>query len=175
MDNLVNIIKVLNKIGQEGVQSSKRSLTASRKVRGRRVRRVATGDLAKSLNYKVVKRGNNFRIDFGSSVDYADYIHEGVNGTKLSVGSKYSFKKSTKMANRKAVLKWIRVKGIKGRDKKGRFISNEQLSFAIARSIAQKGIVGVPYFTLGVERAMKKNEKALEQAMLKDLDINIKL
>jgi hypothetical protein len=79
------------------------------------------------------------------------------------------------MANRKAVLKWIRVKGIKGRDKKGRFISNEQLSFAIARSIAQKGIVGVPYFTLGVERAMKKNEKALEQAMLKDLDINIKL
>ena len=173
MDNLLNITKVLNKIGKEGVESSRRSITARRKIRGRSVRRVASGELAKSLNYKVVKRGNNFRIDFGSSASYADFIHEGVNGTKINVGSKYSFKK--KMINRTAVLKWIRVKGIKGRDKKGRFITNDQLSFIFARSIAEKGIVGVPYFTLGVERAMKKNEKALEDAMLKDLDININL
>lgn len=168
----MNIIKVLNKIGQEGVESSRRSLTASRKIRGRRVRRVATGELSKSLSYKVIKRGNNFRIDFTSSATYAELIHEGVNGTEISVGSKFTFK--SKMVNRKGILKWIRVKGIKGRDKKGRFITNEQLSFMIARSIAQKGIVGVPYFTLGVERAMKKNEKALQEAMLKDLDTNFK-
>jgi len=169
--DLINISKVLNKIGKEGVESSRRSITARRKIRGRSVRRVASGELAKSLSYKVIKRGKDFRIDFTSSASYAEFIHEGVNGTKINVGSKFSFKK--KMVNRGAILKWIRTKGIKGRDKKGRFITNDQLSFIMARSIAQKGIVGVPYFDLGIERALKRNQKALEDAMIKDLDINI--
>ncbi len=178
MDNLVNIIKVLNKIGQEGVENAQRELGTTRTIRGRKVRRVSSDTLRKSLQYKAVKRGNAFRIDFTSKTNYGDFIHEGVNGTKLKVGSKYSFKKP--MINVSAVKGWIKNKPIRLRDKSGQFLKNtpqnlDRAAFAIAKSIAEKGIVGVPYFTLGVERAIKKNEKALEQAMLKDLDINIKL
>ena len=40
----------------------------------------------------------------------------------------------------RAILPWIKLRGIKGRNSKGRFITDKSLSFIIARSIGIKGI-----------------------------------
>tara|TARA_R110001592_G_scaffold55251_1_gene168962 strand:+ start:345 stop:554 length:210 start_codon:yes stop_codon:yes gene_type:complete len=64
-------------------------------------------------------------------------------------------------------------KGLKGRDKKGRFITHKSLSFLIARSIKKKGIQGISFFQkpmmLGMKTFSKKFGKAIKEDILKSL------
>ncbi len=177
MDKLPNISKALNKFGKEAVEAGQLELGTTRTIRGRKVRRVATDTLRKSLYHQVLVRKGKYRVVFGAkgeAENYASFVHEGVNGTRLKVGSKFSFKKP--VANIGAVRKWIETKGIRPRAKDGKFLPNTEsnkkaLAFVIARSIAQKGIVGVPYMELGVIKAQKKFQKEINEAMGKDIDL----
>ena len=167
--------KVLNEYGQMTVERAQFELTITRTIRGRKVNRVATGTLKENLMYQVHKRKEKFSVLFGADGPanvYARFIHEGVNGTKVNVGSPYSFK--SKFVNIGAIKTWMENRKIPLRDyKTGRFIpktdkNEDQASFMIARSIARKGIAPVPFFTMATEWSYEKMKEKIAQAISKD-------
>ena len=59
----------------------------------------------------------------------------------------------------KSLKSWITRKGLKGRDEKtGRFITNQSLSFIIAKSVFHTGIKRSLFFTKPFEAGIKKYE-----------------
>ena len=65
---------------------------------------------------------------------------------------------------------FIKRKGIKGRDKKGRFITNKSLQFLIARSVFQKGIKASMFFTKPFNQAFDKLPPELQENFVKDIE-----
>jgi len=81
--------------------------------------------------------------------DYGKFQDKGVKGTKSNyLENKNSpFSYSTKMPNPEIFEGYIKRKGIKGRDKKGRFITNKSLIFLLSRSIYSQGITPTKFFS----------------------------
>jgi len=151
--------KALVKFKDQVVENAQRELGTTRVIKGKKVRRVNTDDLRKSLFGVVKFRKQGFQINFSSKMDYASFIHEGVNGTKVKNNAPYSFK--GKYVNIGAIEKYVRGRKFKIR-KDGRFVAKTEknvksTAFVVARSIAERGIVGLPYFSLGLETASKKD------------------
>ena len=64
----------------------------------------------------------------------------------------------------RAFDKWIKQKGMKGRDAKtGRFITDKTLTFLIARSVFQKGIKASMFFTKPFQKHFKTLGKELQE------------
>lgn len=170
-----NTQRVLEEFGRLGVERSQFELKITRKIRGRSVNRVSTGNLRDSIYYQVLQDKRDFSVKFdvqGTARRYASFIHDGVNGTQLSVGSSYSFK--SRFVNISAIEQWIRKRPVRLRDPKtGGFIERndkniERAAYVIARSIAKKGIVGVPFLDAGSEWAFDKIQRDLEDAWEQD-------
>ena len=53
-----------------------------------------------------------------------------------------------------AIEKWIKQRGLKGRDKKGKFITNRSFAFAITRNINKFGIRPSNFIDVSVEKIM---------------------
>lgn len=88
-----------------------------------------TGNLKNSFTYEAL--GNELRL-FGAK--YANALSEGIKTG--SQGKNEEFKQL-----QSNIIKWAKHKGIRPRDKKGRFSKNwKSLGFVLARSIRQKGI-----------------------------------
>lgn len=127
----------------------------------------ASKQLYNSLSYEV-KQNRTFGGQFASGYnaeffmeEYGIYQDQGVHGAKSSyVENRNSpFRYKTKQPPTRAFDKWIKTKGIKGRDKKtGKFISDKSLKFLIARSIKNKGIRASMFFTKPFEAGIKKYE-----------------
>lgn len=86
----------------------------------------ASGDLYNSLTATVknTKDGPELTITYA---DYFKYVNLGRKAGK-------------KFVPIPAILEWIKVRGIKGRNKKGRFIPRLSFAFAIRQSIYKYGI-----------------------------------
>ena len=173
--------KVLHKFGRLAVEKAQLELGVDRRIDGKRVRRVSSGKLQNSLAYRTFNNKFIFGVDFyakGDASRYADFIEQGVSGTKRKYDTPYSFK--GKFVNIGAVERWIRTKPIRLRDKEGRFIKMsdkniKSASFVMARSIAQKGIAGIRYFRKGIENALGRMEDEITEAVADDLTVNIDL
>lgn len=110
------------------------------------------GTLKNSIDYEVNYSDSKISvgIDIKSPADeYWAYVESGVEGRekKLPNVGKNSdlfgfpnFKFKGKNIAEGIIESWIQKKGIKGRDSKGRFITNKSLSFLIGRSIATRGL-----------------------------------
>ena len=85
----------------------------------------ASGDLIDSLDYDVKSTAEGFILEL-QALEYLRYVDSG--------------RRPGKQPPTKPIEKWIKDKGIKGRDKKGRFIKDKSTAFLIARSIGKKGI-----------------------------------
>ena len=94
----------------------------------------AGGQLDRSIDYEVKQNrtsGGQFASGYNAEFfmeDYGIYQDQGVHGAKSSyVENRNSpFRYKTKQPPAKAFDKWIKTKGIKGRDKKtGRFITEQ--------------------------------------------------
>lgn len=174
MKDQIETNKALQAFGADMVEYAQGQLKVTRTIRGRKVRRTASGTLGNSLFYQVLKRREAYRIELGArgpGGQYAAFIHEGVNGTQVQFGSPYSFK--GRFVNIEAVKQWMRVKPVRLRDKDGQFIPNTEANFnnaafLIARGIAKNGIPPVPYFQEASDRVYPKHEQALANAMAKD-------
>ena len=70
----------------------------------------------------------------------------------------------------KVFEQWVKNKGIKGRDKKGRFITTKSLTFLIARGIFNNGIKPSLFFTKPFENEYKKLSNDLVEAFGLDID-----
>lgn len=174
--------KVLNEFGLEVVEQAQLELGTVRNVGGRKVRRVASGDLKKNLYHRVFVRKGKVRIAFdakGKASKYGIFVHEGVNGTRVNHGSPYSFKSN--MVNVGAIESWMKVKPVRLRktminqygQKVSQFVPNTEenrksAAIAIAKSVARKGIFPLPFFKLAAENVYPKYEKKIADALSLD-------
>ena len=125
----------------------------------------ASKQLYNSLSYEVKQNrtsGGQFATGYNAEFfmeEYGAYQDMGVHGAKSSYveNRKSPFRYTTKQPPTRAFDKWIKIKGIKGRDKKtGRFITDQSLKFLIARSIKNKGIRATLFFTKPFEAGINK-------------------
>ena len=120
--------QAIEKYAKYVIQQSRRNLSKGRTN--------ASKQLYNSLRYKI----KGTKISFESE-DYAQFIDQGVRGKSHDYAQSRNspFKFRNKQPPSRAFEKWIKIKGIKGRDKKtGRFITDKSLTFLIARSIYKK-------------------------------------
>ena len=150
--------KALEKYAKYVIQQSRSNLTKGKNN--------ASKQLYNSLNYKIDKNKVTFE-----SEKYGEFIDRGVRGSKHAYAESQAspFKFTTKQPPSSVFEKWIKQRGIKGRDKKtGRFITNKSLSFLIARSIKNKGIRATMFFTKPFEAGIDKYSDEMIEALLND-------
>lgn len=139
--------KAVNKLGDEFVMELINQLLLADKA--------ASGDLIKSLDYEVIELLDNLMIRLHSE-PYLINVDQGRRaGAKPPPSS--------------AILPWIKLRGIKGRDSKGRFITDKSLSFVIARSIGIKGIRPTNVIKRAKDNIIKKKTEILAKAATKDV------
>ena len=115
-----NLSKALNDVGENIIAQVKRLGIERDGFK-------ASGDLEKSLSYTV--KGNIVEVSANR------YIEAISGGIKRQSGTKSQFEQ--KVSN---IKEWARKKGIRGRDRKGKFISADKMAISIAFSISNKGI-----------------------------------
>jgi hypothetical protein len=115
----------------------------------------ASGNLIKSLDYKVVETIDGFLLNL-LAADYLTFVDQGRKPGKMPPPSKLD--------------KWIVVRGIAPRDKKGRFISRKSIQFLIARSIGKKGIKPTNVIRKSIDSIYSNKIKLLEKAAVEDIE-----
>ena len=160
---------LLNEYAAAVVERAKSNLRIKRRVRGKVVNRVASGNLLNSLVYKLKFRYNKPTIDFtvsGTAGQYADVIEEGR-------------RPGAKMPPVKPIKKWledkIKIGTLKLRNNQGQFIkateSNiKSAAFVIARSIGENGIVGINYYKEAVDDTWDEYKEQLLTAYVKGFE-----
>ena len=136
-----SIIDVEKKWAQKVVTNAKSILLRNKKI--------ATGKLYNSVSYSVSPDGD-------ISFSYAE------EGKWVESGRR----RGARYPPPGPILQWIKVKGIKGRDRTtGRFITDKSLTFLIQRAISRDGIKPVKFMSEAIEKAT--------QQLLLDLDKSI--
>lgn len=174
----IELGKALNEFGSAVVENAQLELGTTQVIGGKKVRRVASGDLKKSLSHRVFVRKGKMRVEFGGE-QYGMFVHEGVNGTRVNHGSPFSYKSN--MVNLGGIENWIKVKPIRLRktfvNKSGQRVSQFvekteanllSATIAIAKSVARKGIAPLPFYRIAVENVYPKFEKKISEALAKD-------
>jgi hypothetical protein len=170
LENLENTLFIL---GETLVDDAKRNLKKEKKI--------VSGVLFKSLDYKIEKDFDDDFILRFSAVDYAQYVDQGVKGANpkykkggIQKAPRSPFKFGSgrgKGSLFKSLDKWIvRKKDIAPRDKKGRFMSREQIKHLFARSIYNQGIEPTMFLTRAWEKMLKDGEPLLEKGLIKDIE-----
>ena len=152
----------LNKYAKYVIQQSRSNLTKKGNS--------ASGDLYKSLGYEVTEDSISF-----TGESYGSFQDQGVKGKNAyysaSASSPFKFGTGTgqKYGLRRGIAKWIKQKGIRGRDKKtGRFITDKSLTFLISRSIYDKGLRATLFFTKPFEAGLVKYGDEIAAAYIED-------
>jgi hypothetical protein len=136
-----SIIEVEKKWAQSVVTNAKSILLSKKKI--------ATGNLYNSITYNVSSDGD---ISFSYAPE-GKYVESGR-------------RRGAKFPPPAPILRWIKIKGIKGRDRTtGRFIKDKALVFLFQRAISRDGIKPVPFMQLAIDKAT--------QQLLLDLDKSI--
>ena len=104
--------------------------------------KVASGNLKNSVQVSVQPKNNNIEVLKVIMADYAEYVQQGRRPGKKNVPIK-------------SLLDWIKERNLKGRDKKGRFISNLSFAFAIQKNINKFGIRPSNFIDFSIEKVME--------------------
>jgi len=113
-------------------------------------KKVASGRLVNSIRYNVNAQG---KISFLYDQD----------GKWVTQGRR----RGSRFPPPAPISRWIKEKGIQGRDKRGRFISNKSLTFLISRGIARDGIAPLPFMKMAIQQSIKQLGKALKTSLAK--------
>lgn len=97
----------------------------------------ASGQLYNSLSGSIEIGPNGEPI---ALIQYADYFNNVNFGRKAGV----------KRVPLSALMEWIKVRGLKGRDKKGRFMSTTNLAWAIQTNIFKYGVRPTNIYDAGI-------------------------
>lgn len=161
---------LMDKFGSEVVEAAMRNLGATRKVRGKNRRAVASGTLKNSLTYVNRTRYNNPIVQFtasGKAKDYAIFVHEGrrPGATPPPIAP---------------ILEWIKIKRLKPKDENGRFIKStparlKSMAVAMSKSIGRRGIEPLPYYTEAIDSTLEKFGPDFLEALKKEIEIQLLL
>ena len=165
--------QVLNNFAAEVVSRAKKNLVDEKKSRG---------DLYKTLKYDVRVETNLFLVDFLME-PYGAFVDKGVRGktstypeTQAALSDfRYGSGTGPKGGLTKGIETWLNKKRFQWRDKKGKFLSYETMSFLIARSIYNKGIKATMFFTKPYEELIKGLDSEIENSFFLDVENAITL
>jgi hypothetical protein len=104
--------------------------------------KVASGTLANSVEVQV-KQGPNHKTELDVLLaEYGQWVQSGRLPGKgyVPVGS---------------LIKWIKQRGLKGRDKKGKFITDKSFAFAIQKNIKKFGIRPANFLDVSIEKIIE--------------------
>jgi hypothetical protein len=147
MDN-INLKKALDEVGKDLVKTMVKKLIEADKK--------ATGNLIRSVDYKVVETANGVIVQLLSE-DYLTNVDEGR-------------RPGAKQPPTKSLDRWVVAKGIAPRDDKGKFISRQSLKFLIARSIGKKGIKPTNVIKNTINEVYTNKQKLIEKAAIEDIN-----
>jgi len=162
----------MQKLGGDVVKEGKSILKKKKKE-------TKQNTLYNDFNYLVTASDSSVTLEFefGGAEDYWAFVDEGVRGAGGYKGSGRMrgqgspFKFGSKMPPRQPLINWIRNKPIKGRDKRGRFISNESLGFLIQRAIYQRGLTRTQFFSKPFTQELDKQMESITEAFANDLEL----
>jgi hypothetical protein len=116
----------------------------------------ATGALAKSVSYELVEALDKISVGI-VALNYFDYVDGGR-------------RKGAKPPPSDAIIEWMKVKGIKGRNPKtGKFITQKSAAFAIARGISKNGIKPTNVVKKSLKKLRSLQAKLLTDAAVEDM------
>ena len=167
-----NTIQSMQKLGGDVVKEGKSILKKKKK-------QTKQNTLYNDFDYLVTASDSSVTLEFefGGAEDYWQFVDEGVKGAGGFKGSGKMrgqgspFKFSTKMPPRQPLINWIKNKPIKGRDKKGRFISNESLGFLIQRAIYQRGLTRTQFFSKPFTQELDNQMENITEAFADDIEL----
>ena len=144
----------------------------------------STGNLSDSLASAlyVDKRANSLSLTFDApNAPYWQYVDKGVQGkidSSKAPNSPFKFGSGTgqKGGLRNAIRSWIDNKPIKQwkSTKSGRFMSYDQMTHLISRSVFLYGIAPTYFYSGSLERTFNKYKGALEDAIIEDYQVFFK-
>lgn len=100
--------------------------------------KVASGKLLNSIGYEVITGSDGSPTLEITYIDYFENVNLGRRREKKRVPIN-------------AILNWIKVRGLKGRNKKGQFIPNLSFAFAIQTNIYKFGIRSANIYDKGLD------------------------
>jgi hypothetical protein len=140
------IKKAMQEVGLETVQTMKDILTSKNAV--------ATGTLRDSLNATTTE-GDDLLDTQITAVDYAIFVDKGRRA-------------GDRMPPVQAIKDWINQRKIRVQGR-----STEQLAWAMAKSIAKKGITARPFIAPSLENVVNTGLQNIEKAAAIDINNNI--
>ena len=163
-----NVDEVLNAYAEYVVDSAKKNLVDERK---------SLGDLYKSVSYKYEKSQDLFLLDFLME-DYGTFVDKGVRGktstypeTSAALSQfQYGSGNFPKGGLTEGIKGWLEKKRFQWRDKKGKFMSYETMTYLISRSIYNKGLKANLFFTTPFELGLQNLPKQLTDAFSLDIE-----
>lgn len=104
--------------------------------------KVASGTLANSVEVQVKQGPNNVTELQVLMAEYGQWVQSGRLPGKgyVPVGS---------------LIRWIKQRGLKGRDKKGKFITDRSFAFAIQKNIKKFGIRPANFIDISIEKIIE--------------------
>ena len=169
-----NVERYLNSFGKQVVNRAKANLGRSKG---------GNTALANSIRFEVKPDSDGLVVKFYMA-DYGTFLDKGVSGNKKDQSFKNyknqressPYKYKNKQPPPGILVKWIKKKGIKGRDKEtGRFISHKSLAFLIGRKIKRDGIPSLSFFQKPLGLGMKQFGKDLLGAITLDITDTISI
>lgn len=179
---LKNTENIISKFCSDLIQKARENLNKDKKR--------AKGTLFDEMSFDIEKTDDKIKgvIRFGSAEDYWIFVDQGVQGAggfkgsgkKRGQGSPFKF--SNRQPPLSAILPWIKLKGLRGRDRgytkkdgtkvkgTGRFIKDKTFAFIVARSIKQKGIKRTRFITKPYEDMKTDLANNIQQAITEDIN-----
>ena len=162
-----NLERYLQSFGRKVIAGAKNNL------------RAIDSDLGSKMKVKVRQVGKGYEVTFFAP-RHAKAVDMGVNGRdnkryykdylgqrRRTPGKGYT----NKMPPSEVFEKWMKKKGIKGRDKKtGRFQKRSSAAFAMAKNMQIKGRKGLEFFQRPLGLEYKKLNKSIKSAIKKDFN-----
>lgn len=160
------MITTLESICKDIIERAQRNIGATRTIKGKKRRRVASGDLKDSLTYSITKGQRTTKVLFGASgkaSKYAGVIEKGR-------------RPNSKQPPTEPITQWIKTKRLKPRNNKGVIQKMTEarirsMAFAIAKSIGKNGIEGIHYFEDAIKDTMDERGQELTAALAEELRI----
>lgn len=131
---------------------------------------IDTGKLAEKLDYDLnVYPSGALELNF-KMPQYGMFQDKGVKGSeggRRAYKSPYKFK--GKNIKEGVIEAWIQRRGLRGRDKRGRFITRKSFAFLVGRKIALFGLPATRFFSNAFRQHYRKLPKDFTTAYANDV------
>jgi len=155
----MSVKKALETFGKRVQQQARANLTRNKMN--------ASKGLYESTKYDLTVSPNSFILSFDLE-NYWQFQDSGVSGTERKFNTPFSYK--TKKPPAQIFEKWAKLKGIKPRNKQGKFTTYKSFGFAVASAIFKRGIKPTKFFTKPFENEFKKLPEEVVEAFALELD-----